>query len=110
MRLNAYAATIGAIGMSNTSILRAIVEECPLAIAALDQDNRVWILSRAARRMFGWTGEELGRSLPIAPELLEAQLHLGSSHSADLTWPREGAEPLDVSFSVSPLCNDEGKV
>jgi PAS domain S-box-containing protein len=94
-----------------TSILRAMVEECPLAFVALDQDNKVRILSRAARQIFGWTdGEALGRPLPIAPGLLEAQLHLGSSHSAELTWPREGAEPLDVSFSVSPWCNDEGKV
>jgi PAS domain-containing protein len=69
------------------STLRAMVEECPLAMVALDRDDRVQMWNQAAERMFGWKEESLGRPLPVAQGLLEAQLHSGSGQAADLTWP-----------------------
>ena len=43
--------------------LRAMVEECPLAMVALDRDDRVRMWSRGAGQMFGWTEEEGSGSL-----------------------------------------------
>src|SRR6266481_5688406 len=93
------------------STLRAMVEECPLAMVALDRDDRVRMWSRSAGQMFGWTAEEaLGQPLSIAPGLLETQLPLGPGQAAELTWPRNDGEPLHVSFSVAPLRDDEGHI
>ena len=93
------------------STLRAMVEECPLAMVGLDRDDIVRIWSRRAEQMFGWTEEEaLGRPLPAARELLDAQLHLDSSQGAELAWPRKDGEPLHVTFSVAPLRDEEGNI
>src|SRR5215510_15212513 len=80
------------------STLRALVEDCPLAMVALDRDDRVRVWNQAAARIFGWKEEALGSPLPIAPGQLEAQLHLGSGQAADLTWPCKNGEPLHLSF------------
>src|SRR5258708_1485926 len=88
--------------------LRAMVEECPFAMVALDPDDKVRMWSRGASQMFGWTEEEaLGQALPIASALLEAQLHTGSSQGAELNWQGKDGEPLHVSFSVTPLHDAE---
>src|SRR5437016_1138542 len=93
------------------STLRTMVEACPLAIVALDKDDLVRMWSQGAERMFGCTEEEaLGHPLPVAPELLEAQLPRGPSPRAELIWQRQDGEPLHVSFSVSPLHDDEGNI
>jgi PAS domain S-box-containing protein len=67
--------------------------------------------SRGAEQMFGWTEEEaLGPALPIAPKLLETQLHSSAAQGNELTWPRKYGEPLHVSFSTAPLRDKEGNV
>ena len=64
-----------------------------------------------AKQMFGWTEEEaVGHPLPIAPGLLETQLHSSSGQGSELTWPRKHGEPLHVSFSAAPLRDDEGNL
>jgi len=93
------------------STLRAVIDACPLAMVALDRDGVVWMWSRGAEQMFGWTEEEaLGQALPIAPKLLEAQLHSSAAQGNELTWPRKRGEPLHVSLSAVPLRDDEGNV
>ncbi|HTC31740.1 MAG TPA: response regulator [Bryobacteraceae bacterium] len=49
-------------------MLEAIIKASPLAIIAVDVDDRVILWNESAERMFGWTEEEvLGRPLPILP-------------------------------------------
>ena len=91
--------------------LRAMLEACPLAIVALDLDGIVRMWSPGAEQMFGWTKEEaVGHPFPIAPGLLEAQLHSSSTPGNEITWPRKYGEPLHVSLSAVPLRDDDGNV
>src|SRR5262245_16253264 len=92
------------------STLRAMVEACPLAMVALDRDDIVRVWSRGAEQMFGRTeAEALGQPLPIARELLAAQLPLSSGKAIELTWPQKRGEPRHVSLMIAPLCNEHGE-
>jgi PAS domain S-box-containing protein len=95
----------------SNSTLRAMVEASPLALVALDRDGIVRMLNRRAGEMFGWTEEEaLGRPFPVVPWLLETELQPNSSHLAELSLPRPCGEPLQVSCSVAPIVDEQGKV
>jgi diguanylate cyclase (GGDEF)-like protein/PAS domain S-box-containing protein len=49
--------------------VRAICEAVPLAIIAIDPDDRVTLWNAGAERMFAWTRQEMvGRSLPVSLE------------------------------------------
>ncbi len=49
-------------------MLEAIIKASPLAIIAVDVDDRVVLWNQSAERMFGWTESEvLGKPLPILP-------------------------------------------
>src|SRR5579859_7119385 len=75
--------------------LRAMLEACPIAMLALDRNGVVRMWSPGAEQMFGWTLEEVvGQPLPAGFELLEAQLHPGSSQRSELAWPRKYGPPL----------------
>jgi PAS domain S-box-containing protein len=83
----------------NSRVFQAIVEECPLAIAALDRNGVVRMWSHGAEEMFGLTRiEAVGNALPIPIELLEAQLHKTSGKAIELTWPLRHGEPLHVKL------------
>src|SRR5262245_19100535 len=89
--------------------LRAIVEACPLAMVALDREGIVRIWSPGAEQMFGWTeAEVVGHPLPIAPEILAAQLPLSSGKGIELIWPQKHGEPLHISLTMAPLHNGRG--
>lgn len=91
--------------------LRAMLEACPIAMLALDRNGIVRMWSPGAEQMFGWTLEEVvGQPLPAGFELLEAQLHPGSSQRNELAWPRKYGPPLHVSLSAVLLRDDDGNV
>ena len=47
-------------------VLEAIIKASPLAIVAVDAEDRVTLWNESAERMFGWSEEEvLGQALPI---------------------------------------------
>jgi PAS domain S-box-containing protein len=49
-------------------VLEAIIKASPLAIIAIDQEDRVILWNQSAQQMFGWSeAEVLGRPLPILP-------------------------------------------
>jgi PAS domain S-box-containing protein len=49
-------------------VLEAIIKASPLAIIAVDADDRVILWNESAQRMLGWTEEEvLGKLLPTLP-------------------------------------------
>jgi PAS domain S-box-containing protein len=49
-------------------VLEAIIKASPVAIIALDTDDRVMVWSESAERMFGWgKGEVEGKPIPILP-------------------------------------------
>ena len=75
-------------------MLEAIIKASPVAIVALDAEERVILWSESAERMFGWLKEEVvGKPLPIVPP--DAQLAgLESSRSAEANYP--GVEAIRV--------------
>src|SRR5689334_5009681 len=50
----------------NRALLAALVKAAPVAIIALDADERVTLWNAAAERLFGWTAAEVvGRKIPF---------------------------------------------
>ena len=75
-------------------MLEAIIKASPVAIVALDAEERVILWSESAERMFGWLKEEVvGKPLPIVPP--EAQL-AGLEHSRPAGGDYEGVEAVRV--------------
>jgi PAS domain S-box-containing protein len=63
-------------------VLEAIIKASPLAIIAVDAEDRVTLWNQSAERLFGWNEKEvLGKLLPILPPGVEP-LVLGSPGEA----------------------------
>jgi PAS domain S-box-containing protein len=102
--------TLDGMGGSGT-LLKAIIEACPLAIVTLDRNGIVRVWSRGAEEMFGSTeSEAVGYPLPIPFELLEAQMQTSSGKAIELTWPLRNGGLLHVSSSVAPLRDEKGEI
>jgi len=73
-------------------VLEAIIKASPLAIIALDVENRVLMWSDSAERIFGWTKEEVeGKPLPIIPaesQPDQVREHHRSRRSTTRVWMR----------------------
>ncbi|HEX5226953.1 MAG TPA: response regulator [Bryobacteraceae bacterium] len=74
-------------------MLEAIIKASPLAIVAVDADERVILWNESAERMFGWReAEVLGQTPPMRPaEITRASLGLDPS-----TGPVQGVESVRV--------------
>ena len=99
--------------------LRAVIHAAPLAIVARDLTLAVRMWNPAAERLFGWTESEvLGTAIPIIPEaLIEEAEHLRRrAEDGQTVWLEEtqrrhrDGRLIDVSMSISPLYNAEGRV
>jgi PAS domain S-box-containing protein len=67
-------------------VLEAIIKASPLAIIAVDAEDRVTLWNESAERMFGWVEEEvLGQALPILPAEAE--------HLPPVNDPHPGPQP-----------------
>ncbi len=72
-------------------MLEAIIKASPLAIIAVDADDRIILWNESAERMLGWNEKEvLGKAMPILPPpILETPLAEGAD-----SGPHHGAETV----------------
>ncbi len=100
-------------------LVKAVVQASPVALTALDCNDKVVMFSPAAEKMFGWTAEEvLGGPLPyvsqaegdhhraILNQLIEGQ----SLDSAELRRQRKDGSWVDFQLSTAPMFDTHGKV
>ncbi len=94
------------------SVLRALIEASPLAIIAIDVDEKIRMWNPAAERIFGWSeGEVLGQAPPYVPEDKQAEFHAlhkqqmrGENASGqELRRRRKDGSLIDVSLWTVPL-------
>jgi PAS domain S-box-containing protein len=92
--------------------LRTFINDSPLAIVALDTENRVTTWNPAAERIFGWREQELlGRTVPILTEemrdrtmsLIERAYKGERLIGYEMTRHRKDGSPVEVSISLSTL-------
>jgi PAS domain S-box-containing protein len=75
-------------------VLEAIITASPLAIVAVDADDRVILWNQSAERMLGWTEQEvLGKLLPILPAEAEP---LPAPDDADAAHHQRGFETVRI--------------
>jgi PAS domain S-box-containing protein len=101
-------------------LLAAIVESSDDAIVSKDLNGVVTSWNKAAERMFGWKAEEIiGRSITtiIPPELhgdepkILAKLRAGERiDHFETVRVHKGGERLDISLTVSPIRDRDGRV
>jgi two-component system cell cycle sensor histidine kinase/response regulator CckA len=99
--------------------LRAVIDASPVAIVALDEQERVTIWSSAAERIFGWKAEEvLGRHDPLVPadKAVEAAVFSARVKAGEILTDlqvirsfRDGS-PIELSFSTAPLRGAAGNI
>jgi len=100
------------------AVLRGTLDALPVAVAAMDLDGSVLVWNRAARRLLGWSEEEVvGRPNPALPDellpVLDAvragtapALTLGVAAAAE----RSDGRPVRVELSLGPLADADGTV
>lgn len=102
----------------SNSTLRAMIQASPLAIVALDDNEKVTMWNPAAQRMFGWSEEEmLGQSPPYVSEdkqevfraLQETELAGKIRAGLELRHRRRDGSMIDVSLSTAPIRDAAGE-
>lgn len=101
------------------AVLRGTLDALPVAVAAMDLDGSVLLWNRAARRLLGWSEEEVvGRSNPALPDELmpvldsvraagtDPALTLGVTAAAE----RKDGGPARVDLSLGALIGADGVV
>ena len=94
-------------------MLEAIIKASPLAIIAVDAEDRVILWNQSAERMFGWNEEEvLGQALPILPPETELVL-LGdepysASHGIESVRFRKDGLRVPVSIWTAAIASNGG--
>ncbi|MEP6491255.1 MAG: PAS domain S-box protein [bacterium] len=101
------------------SHLRQLVNEAPIGIISLGNDDLVTMWNPAAERLFGWTAEEVvGRPLPMIPRdrpreyaAQRASERAGDrKHEIELPSLRKDGTTIDVVLSTAPLLGRGGEV
>ena len=108
-----------ALGEKNRT-LSAILDASPIAILALDNEDRITLWNAGATRMFGWTQEEvIGRPIPFVPDDKQEELasirhttvalrgQVSALHT--LRVAKDG-RLLDVVLSSAALLDPDNKV
>jgi PAS domain S-box-containing protein len=99
------------------ALQRAMISCSPLALYAVDMQGRVLTWNESARRIFGWSAEEVvGRPLPIVPEdkqhefaALRRRVRDGESFTGvELVRQRKDGSLIEVSLAVAPLLDANG--
>ncbi|HET7564130.1 MAG TPA: PAS domain S-box protein [Gemmatimonadaceae bacterium] len=105
-----------------TDVLRAVVDDSPLAIVVLDRDLRITRWNPAAERLLGWTAAEmLGQSYAtMLPDeesggaavwhRREEILHGHTVTNLETKRRRKDGTLIEVSLSVAALRNPQGDV
>jgi PAS domain S-box-containing protein len=90
-------------------VLEAIIKASPLAIIAVDADDRVALWNASAERMFGWKEEDvLGQPLPILPLKTEYpglvdSPQSGEQHGVETVRIRKDGAPVPVNIWTAPI-------
>jgi PAS domain S-box-containing protein len=96
-------------------VLEAIIKASPLAIIAVDAEDRVILWNESAQRMLGWTEQEvLGKLLPILPPEPEQPLpqedeHAGRHGTESVRISKDGAR-VPVRIWTSPIASLGGRL
>ncbi len=97
-------------------MLEAIIKASPLAIIAVDAEERVILWNKSAERMFGWREEEiLGQQIPILPQELDlAELGLditrGPVRGFESVRIRRDGTRIPVSVWSAPITSVGGRL
>lgn len=100
-------------------MLQALIQASPIAIAAIDLEQRVTMWNPAAERIFGWKkAEVLGRPLPTVPTEGEAEfrarLNQGWNGKPTISWEArrltKHGGTVDVCVWTAPLYDPSGAV
>jgi PAS domain S-box-containing protein len=96
-------------------VLEAIIKASPLAIIAVDEEDRVILWNESAERMLGWTEEEvLGKALPILPPESDAprtdQPHSAQQHGVESVRIRKDGVRVPVSIWSAPIVSLGGRL
>ena len=103
----------------SNSALRAMIQASPLAVIALDVDDRVTTWNPAAECMFGWgEGDVLGRRLPLVPEykqeefraLRKRALEGETVAGLELRRQRKDGSPIDVRLWTASIRDAAGRI
>jgi len=95
-------------------VLEAIIKASPLAIIAVDADDRVILWNQSAERMFGWSESEvLGQALPILPSEPETahlrnETHTGTLRGVETVRIRKDGVRVPVSIWSAPVASLRG--
>ena len=97
-------------------MLEAIIKASPLAIIAVDAEDRITLWNESAERMFGWNEEEvLGQALPILPPEAEdlpirKRATFRPSARNRVRSDPEGWHPVPVSIWTAPIASNGGRL
>jgi PAS domain S-box-containing protein len=96
-------------------VLEAIIKASPLAIIAVDAEDRVILWNESAERMLGWTEQEvLGKLLPIfPPESGQAARTEGAdagTHGLEAVRIRKDGVRVPVSIWTAPIASLGGRL
>ncbi len=97
-------------------MLEAIIKASPLAIIAVDSDERVTLWNQSAQRMFGWTQEEiLGLPTPILPPDLDRaalgiELSAGPVRGVESVRIHKDGRRIPVSVWSAPIGSLGGRI
>jgi PAS domain S-box-containing protein len=96
-------------------VLEAIIKASPLAIIAVDEEDRVILWNESAERMLGWTEQEvLGKALPILPQESDApqsdQLDSAQRHGVETVRIRKDGVRVPVSIWTAPIVSLGGRL
>jgi PAS domain S-box-containing protein len=101
------------------AVLRGTLDALPVAVAAMDLDGSVLVWNRAARRLLGWSEEEVvGRPNPALPDELLPVLDsvraagTGPALTMGVTAAAERSDgtPVRVDLTLGPLADALGTV
>jgi PAS domain S-box-containing protein len=96
-------------------VLEAIIKASPLAIIAVDAEDRVILWNQSAERMFGWNEKEvLGQTLPILPSEYERSrataLDAGSQQGSETVRIRKDGRRVPVSIWAADIASNGGRL
>ena len=97
-------------------MLEAIIQASPLAIIAVDAEDRVTLWNESAARMFGWNEEEvLGLALPILPPDAEylpvgSEQQPGPQHGIESVRIRKDGVRVPVSIWTARIASNGGRL
>jgi len=96
-------------------VLEAIITASPLAIVAVDADDRVILWNQSAERMLGWTEQEvLGKLLPILPaegeQLPPSDVPHAAHHEVETVRIRKDGVRVPVNVWTAPIVSLGGRL